>query len=378
MHNPCIMQANLLIVVISMAKKRAAIVGATGIAGQQIIAALENHPWFEIAFLAASERSAGKKFRDAITDASGAKKWFCKEQASERTLDLTVQDASKLDAQGVDLVFTAVESDVAKELEPKYAMHVPVISTASAFRYEKDVPILIPGVNDLQAKLIEVQKANRGWNGFVTPIPNCTTTGFAVTLKPIFDKFGIENLIMTSMQGISGAGRSPGVIGLDILDNIVPYIPKEEEKVEIETKKIFGTLSPSNDSISDAKFSVSATCTRVSVIEGHTESVLVSCSKPCEAEEVKKAMRDFAPREILALPSAPKRMITVHDDPYRPQPRLDRDADGGMTTSVGRVRKDNVLKNGVKYLLVSHNTMMGAGKGAVFVAETLHKLYGYI
>ena len=361
-----------------MAKKNVAIVGATGIAGQQIIVALENHPWYEISVLAASERSAGKKYADAITDPSGAKKWFCKEQPSERTLNLMVQDASKLDpkAAGIDLVFTAVESDVAKIIEPQYARDVPVISTASAFRYEKDVPILVPGVNTEQAKLIEVQKKNRGWNGFIAPVPNCTTTGLVMTLKPIADAFGIESLIVTTMQGISGAGRSPGVIALDIVDNIIPFISKEEEKVQIETKKIFGSFN--GDSITDAPFPVSATCTRACVLEGHTESAFVSCGRPVEAEDVKKAMRDYAPTDILALPSAPKCLITVHDDPYRPQPRLDRDADGGMTTSVGRIRKDNVLKNGVKYLLVSHNTMMGAGKGAVFVAEALQKLYGYI
>jgi aspartate-semialdehyde dehydrogenase len=224
--------------------------------------------------------------------------------------------------------------------------------------------------------LINVQRKARGWKGFITPIPNCTTTGLAITLKPIYESFGVNAVIMTSLQALSGAGRSPGVIGLDILDNVIPFIAGEEEKVQRETQKILGGFA--GNSVNPAKFNVSCTCTRVNVREGHTESVFVSTQKACEVNDVTRAMREYKGSASEAgLPSSPKHMIIVHEDPFRPQPRLDRNAEDGMATVVGRIRKDNVLKNGIKYLLVSHNTKMGAAKGAVLVAELLIR-DGYI
>ncbi|MGH7740359.1 MAG: aspartate-semialdehyde dehydrogenase [bacterium] len=355
-----------------MKKKKVAVIGATGVAGQQFLASLAGHPYFEVTALAASERSAGKTFKDAITDASGAFRWYCQEPLAPEFAALMVQDGSKLDATTVDLVFTAVESDAAKYLEPRYAQTTPVVSTASAFRYEKDVPIFIPGVNLDHDRLIAVQKKNRGWKGFVTPVPNCTTMGLAMSLKPIYDAFGLKQVLMTSMQALSGAGRSPGVIGMDILDNVVPYIPKEEEKVETETQKILGKLS--GETIVPAVFPVSATCTRVPVMEAHTEVVYASLERKASVEEVKDAMRNFAKNFTdQGFPSAPPRLIEVSDDPYRPQPRLDRDREGGMVTSVGRIRVDHALTNGIKYVVVSHNTKMGAAKGGMLVAEYLVK-----
>jgi aspartate-semialdehyde dehydrogenase len=356
---------------------KAAIIGATGIVGQQFLVALKGHPWIEIAAMAASEKSAGRSYKDAITDAqSGALRWFCQEPPVEEVMATPVQNALEMDTSDVDVIFSAVESDQAKVLEPKFARDKAVISTASAFRYDEDVPMLIPGINSEHAKLIEVQRKARGWKGFITPIPNCTTTGLAITLKPIYEKFGVSAVIMTSMQALSGAGRSPGVIGLDILDNIIPFIVGEEEKVQRETQKILGKFA--GNSIIRAKFDVSCTCTRVNVREGHTESVFVSTQKACEVNDVARAMREYRGSANEAeLPSSPKHIIIVHDDPFRPQPRLDRDAEDGMATVVGRIRKDNVLKNGIKYLLVSHNTKMGAAKGAVLVAELLIR-DGYI
>lgn len=356
-----------------MKKKKVAVVGATGVAGQQFLASLPGHPYFEVTALAASERSAGKKYKDAITDAHGASHWYCQEPLDPAYASLEVQDASKLDATKVDLVFTAVESDAAKMLEALYAQTTPVVSTASAYRYEKDVPIFIPGVNMDHDLLIAEQKKNRGWKGFVTPVPNCTTTGFAMTLKPLYDAFGIDRVVMTSMQACSGAGRSPGVSALDITDNVVPFINKEEEKVEIETQKILGKVS--GGTVLSAAFPVSATCTRVAVLEAHTECIYVSLKKDATVDEAKKAMREFGKSFVaLNLPSCPTHLIDVTDDPFRPQPRLDRDKEGGMVTSVGRVRKDLALSNGIKYVLVSHNTKMGAAKGGMLVAEYLvHK-----
>lgn len=352
------------------AKKKVALVGATGIAGQQFVAALAGHPWFEISRLVGSRRSAGKTFGEAIRDEkSGARRWWCEVEPPADLLAKTVELSDDFSADDVDVVFSAVEADVARELEPRLAKTTPVVSTASAFRYEDDVPILVPGVNWNHTRLLALQKQRRGWKGYVTPIPNCTTTGLVIALKPIHDAFGVKKVIVTSMQGISGAGRSPGVVALDILDNIVPFIPKEEEKVARETRKIFATLREGG--LRDADFVVSATCTRAAVIDGHTESVFVSTEKPATPEAVAAAMRAFDGGSDL--PSAPRRWIIVHDDPFRPQPRLDRDAEGGMATSVGRIRPDAVLENGIKFVLVSHNTKMGAAKGAVLVAEQLHR-----
>lgn len=358
-------------------KKRVAVVGATGIAGQQFLVALENHPWFEVCLLAASERSAGKTYADAIRDAkTGARRWWCVEEPPQEMLSMTVHDASSIDLNGIDLVFSAVESGPARELEPLYAKTTPVMSAASAFRYEEDVPLLIPGLNLDHIRLIDTQKKNRSWQGYIATQPNCTTIGLAITLKPLFDTFGIQQVIMTSMQGMSGAGRSPGVIGLDIIDNIIPFISGEEEKVEKEAQKILGLLS--GGKITPADFSVSATCTRVAVIEGHTESVLAVTDKPCSVDDARAVMIAFGQEFVnMGLPSAPRHMIIVHDDPFRPQPRLDRNAEDGMTTSAGRFRPDNALDNGIKYMLVSHNTKMGAAKGAVLTAEHLQQ-EGYL
>ena len=352
-------------------KKRVAVVGATGIAGQQCLVALDRHPWFETVMLAASERSAGRSYAEALRDAkTGARRWWCNEEPPTDALRLPVENAAELNLAGIDVVFSAVESDVARELEPRFAQTTAVLSTASAFRYEEDVPILVPGVNLAHAVQIDIQRRRRGWRGFIAPLPNCTTMGLVITLKPLLEQFGIERVLMTSMQGISGAGRSPGVVALDILDNVIPYIPSEEEKVARETTKILGVLGEGG--VAPAAFPVSATCTRAAVMEGHTEAVSVSLDTNATLDEVVAAFRSFGDAFVrLGLPSAPQRLITLHDDPFRPQPRLDRDADGGMTTSVGRLRACAALENGIAYLLVSHNTKMGAAKGAVLTAEYL-------
>lgn len=353
-----------------MRKIKVAVVGATGVAGQQFLASLAGHPFFQITALAASARSAGKTYTQAITSEAGARQWFCSEPLAEEFARLPVVDAAHLDPASIDLVFAAVESEAARELEPRFARSVPVVSTASAYRYDADVPIFIPGVNQGHAELLAIQKKNRGWRGFITPVPNCTTMGLAMTLQPLHAAFGVRQVIMTSLQACSGAGRSPGVVALDIIDNVIPYIPKEEEKVQRETQKILGQFVA--DHIEPASFPVSATCTRVPVLEGHTEAVYVGLERPATVEEAKRAFQQFG-KDFLALPlpSAPKSLIEVTEDPFRPQPRRDRDADGGMVTTVGRLRPDTALAHGLKYVLVSHNTKMGAAKGAILVAEYL-------
>jgi len=354
-------------------KKRVAIVGVTGSVGQEFVLSLHNHPWFEVTQIAASERSAGKKFLDAIRDPnSGIISWEVDGEIPEYIKGMTVRNIDELDLTQLDLVFSAVESNAARAIETKIAAELPVISTSSAYRYEEDVPILIPGINDEQSELLEIQKKNRNWKGWVAPLPNCTTTGLAITLKPLYEKYGAKKVMMTSMQAISGAGRAPGVSAMNITDNIIPYIAKEEEKVRIETRKILGKLK--NGKIEDANIRVSSTCTRVPVIDGHTESVFVETEKEIDSQ-IAKQVYDDANKEstVVGLPSAPEKYYAFHEDPTRPQPRLERGIGDGMTTTIGRVEKEPLFDHGLKYMLFSHNKKMGSAKGAVLLAEMLYK-----
>ena len=356
---------------------KAAIVGATGIVGQQFILALQQHPWFSIEALAASRRSAGQKYGEALRDpATGALRWYAGALVDKAIFDLPVEDAETLEASRFDVIFTGIESDAAKVLEPQYAKSCPVLSTASAFRYEDDVPVLVPGVNDDHARLIEQQRQQRGWKGFVAPNPNCTTVGLVISLAPLVKTFGVDTVVMTSLQAVSGAGRNGGVLSLDIIDNVIPYIPKEEDKVRREVCKILGQVTTAG--LEPLPVRISATCTRVPVMDGHTQSVLALTSRPAKISEAWEAMESFGQEFVdLGLPSSPRQFIVVHDDPYRPQPRLDRDTDDGMATVVGRLRADTAFDNGLQYVVLSHNTKMGAAKGTVLAAELLvHK--GYI
>jgi len=354
-------------------KKKIAIVGVTGSVGQEFVLSLENHPWFEVTQIAASERSAGKKFVEAIRDPnSGIVSWEVGSEIPNYIKEMTVKNIDEIDASQLDLVFSAVESVAARDIETKFAKDVPVISTSSAYRYEEDVPILIPGVNDEQAELLEIQKKNRNWKGWVAPLPNCTTTGLAITLKPLFEKYGVKKVLMTSMQAISGAGRSPGLGAMNIIDNIIPYIPKEEEKVRKETRKILGKLK--DGKIEDADIKVSCTCTRVPVIDGHTESVFVETNKDIDPEKAKELYKNYNQKiSVAGLPSAPEKYYAFHEDPTRPQPRMEREVGDGMTTTIGRVEKEELFDHGLKYMLFSHNKKMGSAKGAVLLAEMLYK-----
>lgn len=354
-----------------MVKKRVAIIGVTGSVGQEFVQSLNNHPWFEVTQIAASERSAGKKYLDAIKDSSGIIAWDVGGEIPEYIKEMTVKSIDELDVSQLDLVFSAVESEAARDIETKMAADLPVISTSSAYRYENDVPILIPGINDEQTELLDIQKKNRNWKGWVAPLPNCTTTGLAITLKPLLEKYGAKKVMMTSMQAISGGGKS-GVSAMGITDNIIPYIPKEEGKVRQETRKILGKLK--DGKIEDADIRISCTCTRVPVIDGHTESVFVETTKeidPAKAKETyNQCNKDIS---VIGLPSAPKDYYAFHEDPTRPQPRMERTVGDGMTTTIGRVEKEELFDNGLKYMLFSHNKKMGSAKGAVLLAEMLYK-----
>ena len=354
-------------------KKKVAIIGVTGAVGQEFVVSLKDHPWFEVVQIAASERSAGKKFLDAIRDpVSGINNWQVGGNIPDYIKDMTVVSVDDLKVNDLDFIFSSIESEAAREIESRFAKDLPVISTSSAYRYEDDVPILIPGINDEQADLLDVQKKNRNWKGFVAPLPNCTTTGLAITMKPLYEKYGAKKVLMTSMQAISGAGRTPGVSAMDVTDNIIPYIPKEEKKVRIETAKILGKLK--DGKIEPANIKVSCTCTRVPVIDGHTESVFVETSKPIDPKSAKECYEEFSKNvSIAGLPSAPPDYFIVHEDPTRPQPRIDREINDGMSTSVGRLEEESLFDHGIKYILFSHNKKMGSAKGAVLLAEMLYK-----
>ncbi|HYM50013.1 MAG TPA: aspartate-semialdehyde dehydrogenase [Candidatus Limnocylindrales bacterium] len=351
----------------------AGVLGATGLAGQQVLNALADHPFIRVRAVAASDASTGKTLGEALTGPSGQSRWYADGAPDEATLGLRCLGAADLGRDGLDVIFSAVEKEVALEWEPRLAERTPVISTASAFRYEPDVPLLIPGINNAHAEALDDQRRRRRWKGFIAPIPNCTTTGLAVSLRPLHDRFGVTRVLMTSLQAVSGAGRSGGVLALDVIDNVIPYIPGEEEKVERETRKILGSW---NGTFEPAAFAVSCTCTRVNVQEGHTEAVYAATDRPCRADDAIAAMEAFRGDGLAGLPSAPERLLRVDRDPYRPQPRRDRDAGAGMTVTVGRVRDEAVL-GGVKYVVLSHNTKLGAGKGAVLLAEWLTR-EGYV
>ena len=342
-----------------MSKVKVGVLGATGNVGQRFIQALDNHPWFEISALAASERSAGKAYSE-VAD------WKLGVEIPESVADIEVVniDPKKIDA---DIVFSALPSDLAKTIEPAFAQEGFVVaSNAAAARMEKDIPLTIPEVNPDHLGLIDIQKKNRKWDGCIITNPNCSTIMMAVTLKPLL-QFGLQSVNIATMQAISGAGYN-GIYAMSIYDNVVPYIGGEEEKIQTETLKIFGDFDGSV--VKNAGFTVSASCHRVPVIDGHTEAIWATMKSNPKPEEVREAFLKFDPG-LSYLPTEPKHPIIVRDEPDRPQPRLDRDMGKGMSVSVGRIRE------GIRYVALGHNTIRGAAGASVLNAELL-KEKGYL
>lgn len=343
-------------------KMEVAVLGATGMVGQRFIERLVNHPFFELSDLAASSRSAGKKYGEAA-------RWVLDSAMPKEVKSMSVKevDPKKINAE---IVFSALPSEIAREVEPRFAEEGFIVaSNASAYRMEKDVPILIPEVNPEHLDLLEVQKENRGWDGCIFTDPNCSIAAAVVSLKPIYDKFGIKSVFITTMQAVSGAGYA-GVSSMAITDNVIPFIKNEEKKVETEGLKILGKFD--GKKIIPANFRVSASCNRVPVPDGHTESIFVETRKKCSIEEVKKVMKNFRglPQK-LKLPTAPENPIIVREEEDRPQPRLDRYAGKGMAVTVGRIREDSILD--FKYTVLGHNTIRGAAGNSVLGAELLVK-----
>jgi aspartate-semialdehyde dehydrogenase len=337
---------------------KAAVLGATGNVGQIFVQLLEGHPWFRTSVVAASERSKGRTYNEAS-------RWRQSTPIPESVAPMDVVAIEPKAVKDVDIVFSALPSAVARKAEEDFASAgYVVVSNASAHRMDPDVPMINPEINCSHVSLIEEQRRKRKWDGAIVTNPNCSTTVLSLALKPIYDKFGINSVIVSTMQAISGAGY-PGVASMDIIDNVVPYIGGEEEKMETEMQKMLG--SPSEP----ADFKVSASCHRVPTIDGHMEAVFVETKREAEPDAVAEAMENFVGEpQKLNLPSAPPKPVVVMKEKDRPQTRLDRMEGKGMSTVVGRIRKDPVL-NGVKFLALGHNTIRGAAGCGVLNAEYL-------
>jgi aspartate-semialdehyde dehydrogenase len=337
------------------------ILGATGMVGQRFIQLLERHPWFEVAWLAASDRSSGKKYVEAA-------KWRLDTALPERIANMTIAPAEPAGAPKI--IFAALDAAIARDLEPRFAdAGCAVVSNSSAYRMAPSVPLVIPEINAEHLGLIEEQASRRAAGGYMVTNPNCSTIGLVMALKPLEQRFGITQIIVTTMQAVSGAGY-PGVPSMDILGNVVPYIGSEEEKMEAETLKLLGKLE--GHAVTPLAARISASCNRVAVEDGHTESVSVKLGKPATREEILAAWAEFRPLAGQGLPTAPDQPIEWAPQDDRPQPRLDRHRGNGMAVTVGRLRPCGVLD--WKFTVLSHNTIRGAAGAAILNAELLASL----
>ncbi len=337
------------------------ILGATGMVGQRFIQLLENHPWFQVTWLAASDRSSGKKYEAAA-------KWRLDTPCPERIAKMIISPADPEGAPKV--IFAALDADIAREMEPRFAAAgCAVVSNSSAFRMHPSVPLVIPEVNAPHLHLIEEQSWRKDSGGYIVTNPNCSAIGLVLALKPIEERFGIEQIFVTTMQAVSGAGY-PGVASMDILGNVVPFIKNEEQKMEEETLKLLGRLE--GEAILPLNARMSAHCNRVAVEDGHTESVSIKLRTPATKDELLAAWAEFRPLAGQDLPTAPAQPVEWIAAEDRPQPRLDKNRGGGMAASVGRLRPCGLLD--WKFTVLSHNTIRGAAGAAIVNAELLLSL----
>ncbi|MEW6286349.1 MAG: aspartate-semialdehyde dehydrogenase [Chloroflexota bacterium] len=336
------------------------ILGATGMVGQRFISLLKDHPWFQVTCLAASEGRAGQPYEDSV-------RWQLDDVIPEAVRRLPLQTLEEA-VDATRLVFSALPSDLARQWEPVYAKEGSIVcSNASAFRMEDDVPLLMPEVNPDHVQLLEIQRHRRGWRGAILTNPNCTSSGLTVALRALQQACGVRRVFAVSLQALSGAGY-PGVPSLDVTDNVIPYIAGEEEKVESEPLKMLGTLEDAR--VRPAPILISAHTNRVAVRDGHTVCAGVELEQSLTPEQAMDIFRAYqAPAEARDLPSAPQPPIRVREEPDRPQPRRDRMEGNGMTTVVGRVRKDPLFH--VKFVVLSHNTIRGAAGASIYNAELL-------
>lgn len=337
-----------------------AVLAATGSVGQRFVQLLDNHPWFEVKALTGSDRAVGLPYGVACH-------WVLPVPMPAWAQAMPVLPTAP-DASPVRLAFSALPSKIAKEVEPEFAKAgIYVCSNASAFRNEPDVPLLLPEVNPEHINLLALQKSVRNWTGGILTNPNCTSTGMTVALKALQVNFGLQRAFVVSLQALSGAGY-PGVPSLDIVDNVIPYVSDEEEKVEFEPRKMLGRMVAGQVELAEVR--LSAHTNRVAVSDGHTVCLSVELGRPASIEEVTQALAGYeAPEASCNLPSAPHPVILVRSEPDRPQPRLDRMTGDGMTTVVGRLRPDPLLD--LKLVVLSHNTIRGAAGGSIYNAELL-------
>jgi aspartate-semialdehyde dehydrogenase len=333
-------------------KINVAILGATGAVGQRFVEMLVGHPYFNIKTLLDRKELAGQPYGQVCH-------WFISGKMPESVSSMVLKPAEpeSLVEDRVEIVFSAIPAEIAKILEPKFAFAgYKIFSKAAAFRLEEDVPLLMAEINPQALKLIKIQQKKRGWPGFISTDPNCSTIILSLVLKPLLEAFGINQVIVSTMQAVSGAGY-PGVPSLDIIDNVIPYIKREEEKLESETLKIL-----------EADFKISASCHRVATTDGHLEDLHLSLKRKASLEEIKKVLADFG-KDFKRLPTSPEKLLIVTDDPFRPQPKLDRLAGKGMSITIGRIRDDPALENGVKMNILGHNTIRGAAGQSILNAE---------
>jgi aspartate-semialdehyde dehydrogenase len=339
------------------------ILGATGAVGQRFVQLLENHPWFEISALAASDQSTGKIYEEACH-------WLLTTPIPEKVRKMVVlpAEAEQKLMRDCRLVFSALPSSIAGPVEEQFAQAgYAVCSNAASHRMDADVPLLIPEVNPDHTALIEIQKQKRAWDGFIVTNPNCSSTQLALVLRPLLDRFGLRKLAVVTLQAISGAGY-PGLSSFDILGNVIPLIEGEEAKLESEPNKLLGKRV--NQGIIEANFIISAQCNRVAVRDGHTECVSLEFESRPSVEQVVETLESFqADPGVMSLPSSPARPILVHQEADRPQPALDISNAGGMITHVGRVRPDRLMD--VRFVVLGHNTVRGAAGGSIHNAELL-------
>lgn len=337
-----------------------AVLGATGSVGQRFISLLDNHPWFKVVALAASDRSVGQKY-------SQAARWILDVPMPDYAKDMVIVPAST-DSVQAKIVFSALHNEIAKDLEPQFARAgMAVCSNASSFRRDDDVPLLLPEINADHIHLVTQQRKNKNWSGCILTNPNCTSTGLTIALKALDDAFGVKKVFAVSLQALSGAGY-PGVASLDIMDNVIPNIKGEEEKVEWEPRKMLGKYNNGKIDLADIRFS--AHTNRVAVTDGHLVCASVELTSQADPQTAEAILRDFsAASSARELPSSPRPVIQVRDEADRPQPRLDRLTGNGMTTVVGRIRRDPILD--LKFVVLSHNTIRGAAGGSIYNAELL-------
>lgn len=358
-----------------MEKLKCGILGATGMVGQRFITLLDSHPWFDVTAVAASPRSAGKKYSEAVEG-----RWFSKKEIPANVKDLVVSDVRNIeDMKGkVDFVFSAIElsKEEIREYEDKYAENdIPVVSNNSAHRWTKDVPMIIPEINPHHVSMIDIQRKNHGWNkGFVVVKPNCSLQSYLPAIVPLMEKYNPTEMIVNTMQAISGAGKTFETFP-EIEDNVIPFIGGEEEKSEKEPLKILGKIE-NNEFVDYSGIKISAHCNRVPASDGHMATVSVKFETKPTVDEILEIWKNYKPEpQQLGLPSAPDPVLIYNSEDDRPQTKLDRDAGNGMAITIGRLRECKVFD--FRFVAISHNTVRGAAGGAILVAELL-KAKGYL